>query len=451
MQVTPGSRLRLRLQGLVFSVLFAGIVGMLAWLSTQYRYQTDWTAGARNTVSADTRKVLHTLDGPVAITAYVPNDDLLRTQIRDLVGLYQRFKPDITLEFINPDTVPEQMRELGITQGGTIVVSYHGASEHLQALGEQHLTNALLRLSRQQQRWVVFVTGHGERPPSGETNYGMGSFGKQLERKGMHVQTVNLADTTIPANTSLLVLASPRVALLPGEVSALRAYVKHGGNLLWLSEPGELTSLQPLAEDLGLRQLPGKVVDAGSASFGVDNPAFVVITGYPNHPVTREMSMVTVYPEAAAFEVNDQSAWQSTPLLTTLARSWTETGKLQGEIRYDPGSDEHAGPLDIGVALTRAKPGGGEHDQQRVAVLGDGDFLSNTYLGNGGNLDLGLNLVLWLGHDDAFLDIRVHSAPDTTLVMNRTSIAVIGIGFLIGVPSVLLLSGITVWWRRRRR
>jgi ABC-type uncharacterized transport system involved in gliding motility auxiliary subunit len=84
-------------------------------------------------------------------------------------------------------------------------------------------------------------------------------------------------------------------------------------------------------------------------------------------------------------------------------------------------------------------------------VLGDGDFLSNTYLGNGGNLDLGLNLVLWLGHDDAFLDIRVHSAPDTTLVMNRTSIAVIGIGFLIGVPSVLLLSGITVWWRRRRR
>ncbi len=450
MQVTPRSRIQLRLQGLLFAVLFSGIIGMLAWLSTQYSIQFDWTAGARNTVSEDTRALLDTLNEPVAITAYVGIDDLLRQQIRDLVGSYQRFKPDMTLEFINPDTVPEQLRELGITQGGAIVIGYRGASEHIQALGEQHLTNALLRLSRQEQRWVVFVTGHGERPPGGDTNFGMGTFGAELERKGLHVQVVNPADTAIPSNTSLLVLASPRVALLPGEVAAIQDYVERGGNLLWLSEPGALPGLQPLIEQLGLLQLPGKVVDANSASFGVENPAFVVVTGYPNHPVTREMGMLTVYPEAAAIETNDQTAWEVQPLLTTLERSWTETGALEGEIRYDPDSDERAGPLDIGVALTRAKPGGNEDEQQRVAVIGDGDFLSNTYLGNGGNLDFGQNLVLWLSHDDAFIDIRVRSAPDTTLVLNNTSIAMIGIGFLIGLPAMLLLGGLVIWWRRRR-
>jgi ABC-type uncharacterized transport system involved in gliding motility auxiliary subunit len=451
MQVTQRSRLQLRLQGLLFAVLFIGIIGMLAWLSTQYHWQADWTYGGRNTVSADTRKLLDTLQDPVSITAYVGTDELLRQQIRDLVGSYQRFKPDISLEFINPDTVPEQVRKLGITEGGAVVISYHGASENIQALGEQHLTNALLRLSRQQQRWVVFVTGHGERPPSGETNFGMGAFGAELERKGLHVQTLNLADTAIPANTSLLVLASPKVALLPGEVAALQDYLARGGNLLWLSEPDALPGLQPLADALGLQQLPGQVVDTTSAQFGVENPAFVVITGYPSHPVTREMSMVTVYPEAAAFEINDRTGWESTPLLTTLSRSWTETGKLEGEIRYDPDSDERPGPLDIGVALTRNKPGGKENEQQRVAVIGDGDFLSNTYLGNGGNLDLGLNLVLWLSHDDAFIDIRVHGAPDTSLVLSNNTIASIGIGFLAGLPALLLVSGTWIWWQRRRR
>ncbi len=451
MQVTQRSRLRLRLQGLLFTVLFAVIVGMLAWLSTRYTWQADWTAGARNTVSADTRKVLGTLSEPVAITAYIGNDDLLRQQIRDLVGSYQRFKPDITLEFINPDTVPEQMRELGISKGGAIVIRYRGASDRIQALGEQQLTNALLRLSRQEQRWVVFITGHGERPPAGDTNFGMGVFGSELEHKGLHVQTLNLSDAAIPSNTSLLVLASPQVTLLPGELKAIQDYVGRGGNLLWLGEPDAPPGLEPLAEQLGLSWLPGTVVDANSASFGVQNPGFVVITGYPDHPVTREMTMVTVFPEAAALEVHDQTAFRTAPLLTTLARSWTETSKLEGEIHYDPDSDERPGPLDIGVALTRTRPDGDERDQQRVVVIGDGDFLSNTYLGNGGNLDLGLNVALWLSHDDAFIDIRVRSAPDTTLVLNNTALAGIGLGFLFGLPGLLLLAGIAIWWRRRRR
>jgi len=451
MKITQHIRNRLRLEGALFAVLFIGVIGMLAWLSTQYVYQADWTAGARNTVSGDTRKLLSGLDAPVNITAYVGPDPLLRQQIRDLIGSYQRFKPDITLEFINPDTVPEQVRKLGITSGGAIVVSYHGASENIKTLGERHLSNALLRLSRQQSRWIAFITGHGERPPSGETNYGLGMFGAELERKGLKVQTVNLAETAVPDNTSVLVLASPRVELLPGEIAALQDYIGRGGNLLWLTEPDAPQSLAPLADTLGILPLPGRVVDAGSAMFGVDNPSFVVVTGYPNHPVTREMTMVSVYPEAVALEINDSTRWQGVPILSTLERSWTELGDLEGEIRYDPGTDEHAGPLDIGIALVRNRPDGGDGDEQRVVVIGDGDFLSNTYLGNAGNLDLGLNIITWLGHDDAFINIRVRGAPDTTLVMNRGTTAVIGLGFLVGLPLLLLLAGLVIWLRRRRR
>ncbi len=58
MKVTRRSRLLLRLQSLIFTVLFIAIIGMLAWLSTQYVYQADWTRGARNTISDGSRRLL---------------------------------------------------------------------------------------------------------------------------------------------------------------------------------------------------------------------------------------------------------------------------------------------------------------------------------------------------------------------------------------------------------
>jgi ABC-type uncharacterized transport system involved in gliding motility auxiliary subunit len=458
MEITRRSRLLLRLQSLIFNALFVGIIGLLAWLSTQYVYQVDWTAGGRNTISDDTRQLLGTLVDEVQIIAFAREDELLRKQIQSQIGTYQRFKPDITLEFVNPDTSPERVREQGVTVDGELVVTYQNRSENLTSLSESSITNALLRLSRKGERWIVFLSGHAEGDPHGEANFDLGLFGRELERGGLRIQQVNLAEMVIPSNTNLLVIASPRVSLLPGEVDHIKAYVEQGGNLLWLAEPGEERGLTALAEQLGIEFLPGTIVDASSQLFGVDNPSIIVVTGYPNQPITREMTAVTVFPEAAALDIRERGSWQAMPLLSTLNRSWTEIGELSGEIQYDADSDERAGPLDLGVALTRSLPAdiagesaAEETREQRVVVIGDGDFLSNTYLGNAGNLDLGLNIVNWLSHDEDYMDIRVKSAPDTSLELGRIAQGVIGLGFLIGLPLLLLTAGGVIWLRRRRR
>ncbi|MDH3900120.1 MAG: GldG family protein [Gammaproteobacteria bacterium] len=455
MEITRRSRLLLRLQTWVFAVLFIGIIGILGWLSTQYVYQADWTSGSRNTVTDDTRQLLGDMPDSITLTAFAREDELLRKQIQVLVARYQRFKPDITLEFVNPDTAPERVRAQNISVDGELVISYQGRSENIQQLNEQQLTNTLLRLSRQDDRWIVFLTGHGEQDPHGEANHDLGLFGKELERKGLKVQRINLAENPIPGNTHLLVIAGPRVTLLPGEIEQLRDYVTHGGNLLWLAEPGKPAGLERLAEQLGVSFLPGMVVDATTRMFGIENPSFVVVTAYPNHEVARDLGMITVFPEASALETSPSDAWQFTPLLTTASRSWTEINALAGEIQFDADSDERAGPLDIGVVITSAAAADDEQEEaprsQRIVVIGDGDFLSNTYLGNGGNLDLGLNLVHWLSHDDAFINIQVKAAPDTTLELGRLAQGVIGLGSLISLPTLLLITGMVIWLRRRRR
>ena len=459
MDVTRKTKLGIRLQRYSFTVLFLVAVGLLAWLSTQYVHQADWTSGARNSLSEDSARLLDTLEEPVMITAYARENEALRNQIRDLIARYQRRSANIELQFVNPDAEPERMRELGVTMDGELRVVYQGRSERVQELTEQAITNALLRTARQGERWVSFLTGHGERDPNGQANHDLGNFGAELGRKGIKAQSLNLGQNPqIPGNTSLLVIASPQANLLPGEVELVRDYLEQGGNLLWLADPRGQAGMERVAEYLGVEFLPGVVVDATTQLFGIQNPDFALVPEYPAHPVTRELRTLTLFPGAAALDWNRAGDWEGQPLLSTVSRAWTETGPLTGEISFDAGGEERAGPLDLGFVLQRAHDGtAGEADEpaeareQRVIVIGDGDFISNAYLGNGGNLDLGLNIIEWLGHDDDFIDIRAKAAPDQSLNLSNAQQAAIGLGFLVGVPLTLVIAGVAIWVRRRKR
>jgi ABC-type uncharacterized transport system involved in gliding motility auxiliary subunit len=457
MQVTRHSRRQLQLQNLIFVVGLLVLMGLLAWLSTRYSLEADWTRGGRNTLSLDSRQLLDEMPDAIHITAFATDNDVIRGRIADLVARYQRHKPTVDLQFVNPDAEPERTRDLGITMDGELLIAYQGRSEKVQSLSEQSITNALLRIARQKQRKVAFLSGHGERDPKGQANHDYGQFGKLLEQKGIELAGLNLAETPkIPSDINLLVLADPRVSLLPGEVHLLNKYVEQGGNLLWLAEPGTSVGLDPLAETLGIEFLPGVVVDATTQLFGIDNPAFAIIPSYPMHPITREMTSLTLFPHAVALEVDSPENWKAEPLLTTLDRSWTEIGPISGTIKFDEDSDERMGPLDIGYAFTRSRNGKSAHTddsdgEQRVVVIGDSDFLSNAYLGNAGNVDLGLNLFNWLNHDDEFIAITARTAGDVNLELSRLAQTLIAFGFLFGLPLLLLGSGVTIWWRRRNR
>src|SRR5690606_37385137 len=100
-------------------------------------------------------------------TAYARENAQLRNQIRDQVGRYSRYKKDVTLKFVNPDTQPDKVRELGITMDGEMIVDYQGRTEKIQNAEESTLTNALQRLGVAKERHIVFLEGHGERSPQG--------------------------------------------------------------------------------------------------------------------------------------------------------------------------------------------------------------------------------------------------------------------------------------------
>jgi ABC-type uncharacterized transport system involved in gliding motility auxiliary subunit len=447
MRANIKARLKLRLTSVSFVLLLLTAAGLSMWVSRNYHLQFDWTHNRRNTLSEASRNLLNTLDKPIHLSAYARDVEGVRQNIAELVARYQKHKDDIVLEFVNPDTDPARVRAAGVRLDGELVVEYGERKENLSQLSEEALTNALARLGRGGERWVVFVTGHGERSPDRQANHDLSSWSGQLNKRGLKTRGVALGgNTAIPQNTSVLVIASPRVKFLAGEVIQIEQYLARGGNLLWLVEPGPLQGLERVAESLGVEVQRGTLVDPASMSLTGSAANFIVVSHFGAHPAVQGFDLMTLFPEAAALSVLPPKGWEQQVIIDSAASAWLETGATTGAPRFNPGQDIR-GPLNIAVSLTRKR----EEREQRVAVIGDGDFLSNSYLGNGGNLELGMNLVNWLGSDDAYINVPLRTAPDVNLTLSRTAQIGIVLGFLVVLPLGLLVSGVVIWWRRRGR
>lgn len=443
------TRLRLKLQNALFTLLLLALAGLLVALSQRHHAQWDATAMSRNSVSDASLKVLEALDGPVTVTAYATRQDArlgdIRKLIREALAPYLRAKPDMSLRFVDPSEQPKLAKDAGVKLNGEMVVSYGGRSEHLTVLNEESLTNLLMALARKEQRQIYHLDGHGERKLDGLANHDLGDFGRRLRDKGFATVPLNLAlAQDVPAGAALLVIAAPQVDLLPGEVTKLERYIEQGGNLLWLMDPEPLHGLQALAEKLGLALTPGTVVDPGAQDLGLP-PTVALATAYGHHPITEHFNLTTVFPLARPIGTEERTGWHTTPLIEAAPRGWVESGKLEGDLRFDEKKDI-PGPVTLAVALEREA----EDKTQRVVIVGNGAFLSNTYLGNGGNLDLGVNLVNWLAGDDRLIAIQPKAAVDGNFALDKTAAAVIGLGFLLGLP-VAFLAAAGVIWRRRRR
>lgn len=448
-------RLSRRLDGWLFAVLLLAGAGALGFFSTRYAHVSDWTANGRLSLSPRSRAVLAQLHGPVDIVSYASPQGDLRAQVAGFLQRYRQAKPDLTLRFVDPQQDPARMRQLGISVDGELILHYHGHQQQLTELSEDSVTNALQRLIRGRDRIVAFVTGDGERLPSGQGGADMGMLMGQLAQSGLRAVPLSFAQASaVPQGTDLVVLASPTSDLPAGATQALVNYVQDGGNLLWLRDPAnDDLGLKPLANALGVQVLPGVLVDGAGSALGLGDPRLLAVAQYPPNPITLGFQLATRFPQVAALARTGAGGWTVTPLLRSSAQSWTEFHPIDNAhpsaIHYDAAAGEFKGPLDFGFALARLSPSPGKREQ-RAVVIGDGDFLSNAYLGQGGNRALGERIFNWLLGDDALVDLPREGVPDRVLRIGQGELNATTIGFMVVLPLLLLLAGGLLAWRRRR-
>jgi ABC-type uncharacterized transport system involved in gliding motility auxiliary subunit len=433
----------------IFLVLLVAAVVLGGWLAARHDHYWDWTLDQHNSLSPQTLATLSALESPLHIGAYVGRDHALADAIERLLALYRQARPDLTLSFIDPQLSPEQARDADVTVLGQLVLEYQGRRETLRELSEATLTAAIARLASDRPTWVSALIGHGERSVMSPAGADLGRFAQLLQGQGVRVRPLDLAvQEQVAEDTDLLLVTTPAVDFFPGEVERLVEYVRGGGNLLWLMDPGGLGGLDPLVSELGLRLLPGTLVDSNVRALGINSPTLAMVADYPEHPMTAGLKGTVLLPGTLALAPQAAAGWAIAARLTTQAGSWNETGPIRGELSRDPVAGEEPGPLAVALALARPSPRG--QGEQRILLVGDGDFLSNANLEQGGNRDLGLRLVRWSSGRQGPDPAPERWAGDREVQLDDLRRLLIGGLSLVVVPLVFLCAGLLIRWYRWR-
>lgn len=431
------------------------VVASLLYLGNRWHTSTDISATGRHSLTEQSIRTVEAFAEPVKVTAVLGPDQQQREAVETLVAQYRKYNEQLQLEFINPEIEPTRVRELDANPAGELIIST-GSDElyrekRLQSLSERSVTGALTQLTRSADRQIAFVTGHGERSTTRQTNSDFSELAARLTESGLQATELSLVlHPAIPDSVDLLVLAAPTSRLFPGEVASVLNYVSAGGNLLWLIDEEHDTGLLALSTQIGVDPLPGVLLDASSSAYGADTPTFAVIdnNNLPDHIVNRTLGSPLLFPAATALNVTPMAGQSVQPLLLSSEQSWTESGPIAGAVSFDENTTEERGPLLLGAALIRPEQQTGS--EQRIAVIGDADWLASQWIGNGANLQYAERLFNWLAADEAQLAFATTLPDDAFINPDSRTILIMGGGFLFGLP-VLFIMVAALLWRRQRK
>jgi len=458
MQASRRSHLQYRIQHIIFIILLLACIGFAGWLSNTYNHRSDWTAGARHSLSSDTLAILEQLPLPVELRSYQANNPALTNAINEILSRYKTKKSDFNYQLINPDIFIEQAKADNIKRYGQTIIEYNGQIERIEKISEQNISNALIRLQRGSSPQILFLTQHGERSIHDSSASGYNQLAQQLLNKGFKVNSINLIKDNLNTSNNILVLGSIKKPLLESEQQKIQTFIKNGGQLLWLQDPSAHASQLNIAADLNIHFVNGVVIDNNqevNAMLSLSHPAIIPILEYRRHPITDKMQYFTLFTSATAIitneiQTNTPNNWISTDLLITSANSWSESKDLNEKVEFNQ-QDDFAGPLSIGIAQQRQRETSQEKLSQRVVIIGDSDFIANNNIGQGANLDFILNTFNWLTSNDKLISIAPKNAPDLQLNLSAPIAALIGLIFLIFLPLVFFISGAAIWFKRHKK
>ena len=134
-------------QQIISGLLIIAVIIALGWLSVRYNFKQDWTFNNRNTISEASQKQLASMKDPIRMIAFAYPGAPERASIQYFVDQYSRFKKDFEIEFVDPSTQPQKVKEYEISLAGEVVIEYQGRRETLRTMSEQIITETLQRLS----------------------------------------------------------------------------------------------------------------------------------------------------------------------------------------------------------------------------------------------------------------------------------------------------------------
>jgi ABC-type uncharacterized transport system involved in gliding motility auxiliary subunit len=442
---------RLGVSSILGFILATAIVVIINFLAARHAPQWDLSETQYFTLAPQTYQVLRELPREVAIKVFAHQGSPAFRAFRDLLMTYSGETSKVSVEFIDPDRQPDLARTYSITRIDTAVLESGEQKIYLTQASEAEMTNALLRVTRDIKKQLVFLTGNGERSLLDQQPPGFIRARDLLKNQGYQVVTSSLSEQdTLPENTEVLILASPQQPL-PQEVQTrMTRFVNNGGRLLLLVDPQDTEVLDLFVAQWGISLGRGIVVDERDR-LGRGSPTALLIRTFTTHDITEDFTIPILFPVSRYIDFQAEQApdWKFVSLAKSSPESWAETNLTDIVPKLNTGEDVE-GPLTIAGTLTPKTPSEKPHQDPAIVIVGNSAFASNAYLNYPGNTDFFLKTIAWLANEDQLVSIPPKEPAFRPFVPNPSQEQALLFFQVLFLPGFTLFLGYSVWRRRRR-
>ena len=455
-QILQARQTKYVLYVLTYGVVVLAILTVLNVLADRYNKSYDSTANKRYSLSEQTAKIVKGLKQPATITYY---DQTSRfPQAKDQLEQYANLSPKVHVDYVDPDKKPEVARAAGIKNYGAAVVQVGDRKEEAKSLTEEGITGAFIRDLKSTTRTICFVEGSGEHAIEDADRSGYSRFKELLGKDEYEAKAVNLVlKAEVPNDCTVLVGGGPDSDYQQPEADAIRKYVESGGRAMILLDPplklgrseiADNAALNQVLEGWGITPQNNLILDLNPigqiAGLG---PQVALVTSYDSHAIVNEMSRrVTGFPLARSLETKNGDKTTVQKLFSSSDSSLATTKLNSPQINPDDPKNVK-GPLLIAAAGTYNT--GKENSQGRFVVIGSSTWAANSFISFNGNRDLALNAINWLASDEDLISIRPKDREDRRITLTKSQMNALTISSQILLPLLVIVGGVSVWWRRR--
>lgn len=442
---------RMGLNSILMVLLFVAILSIVNFLASRHSIRWDVSENQNFTLAPQTYRVLRALPREVTITVFTREKDPGYQAFKERLESYRQASTKLRVEFIDPEKQPKLAQNYGIFKTDAAIFESNGQTIRVTSPSEVELTGALIRISKDAKKRIVFVEGHSERSVEDKDRNGLSLAKEALTKQGYDVGAVSLLqEAAVPANTAVLVLAGPRRAVTPEEQDRIRAYVEKGGHVMILVDPDTQTGLDPLLAHWGLGLGPGVLVDLQDRLAQGDLTALLVRT-FTEHEITQDLTSAVLFPLARHITFDEQAGkdWDYVPLARTSANSWAETN-MQGRVVSLSEKEDVKGPLSMVAALAPKQTPAEGAPRPAIVVIGNSTFATNAFFNFPGNSDFFLHTTGWLAEERDLISIAPKEPALRPFTPNPTQERVLLYIQVIFLPLIMFLTGLMVWRKRRR-
>jgi len=451
---------------IVSTVIFLAILVLLVLIAERKPLRVDFTQTRSFSLSAQTRNILNEIDKPVAVKVFISASGpgaQNKDKIKELLDTYCYYSKNIKYEFVDPDSQPEIASRYEVKTYGTIVLEGYDKKQVVQTADEDNVTNALLKLTRKEQKKIYFLEGHGERSLSSDERDSFSNAKSALEKNQYMVTEFNLLrQADVPADAAAVIIAGPQKQIPEREQGVIKNYLARGGKVMLMIDPLTETGLKDFLKGYGIEISEDVVIDHLSRLFGASERVPVVME-YGPHKITDNFAQPTFYPDARSVvpSAKPPAGIEVQVLASTSPNAWAERNLealKEGKATFDQDKDL-AGPVPLVVIATasgqKEPADAGQKDENSprgkdgaLVVAGNSLFASNSYFNQYGNGDFFLNTISFLADEANLITVE---RPNTykPLLLTRAEATTIFWLVLVIVPLSVLIAGLAVYRVRR--